>query len=37
MAEAKKAKDADEERVDIYIPRAGGNDEPNHIVMYSHG
>lgn len=32
MAEAKKAKDAAEERVDIYIPRAAGNDEPNLFV-----
>lgn len=32
MAEAKKAKDAAEERVDIYIPRAVGNDEPNLFV-----
>lgn len=31
MAEAKKTKDA-EERVEIYIPRASGNDEPNLFV-----
>ena len=32
MAETKKTKDAAEERVDIYIPRAAGNDEPNLFV-----
>lgn len=31
MAEAKKNKDA-EERAEIYIPRASGNDEPNLFV-----
>lgn len=32
MAEAKKTNNAAEERVDIYIPRAVGNDDPNLFV-----
>lgn len=32
MAEAKKTEKASEERVDIYIERAIGNDEPNLFV-----
>lgn len=32
MAEAKKTEKASQERVDIYIERAMGNDEPNLFV-----
>lgn len=32
MAEAKKTEKASQERVDIYIERAMGNDEPNMFV-----